>query len=121
MIFSSHSLSRVCCPPQTLEWGEILADHSSFCRPGARVYYLRNIFHAWTDATCKEILLNAKAGLTEESIIMIDEIVLPNRGATVQGAQQDMEVMVSVGMYGLFRAAVHMTLQSLSHAQRPSP
>ncbi|KAF2654763.1 S-adenosyl-L-methionine-dependent methyltransferase [Lophiostoma macrostomum CBS 122681] len=63
---------------------------------GARVYYLRNIFQAWTDATGKDILLNAKAGLTDQSIIMIDEMVLPKRGARVQGAQHDMEVMAAV-------------------------
>ncbi|EPE28200.1 S-adenosyl-L-methionine-dependent methyltransferase [Glarea lozoyensis ATCC 20868] len=64
---------------------------------GARAYYLRNIFHAWGDATCREILLNAKAGLTDGSVILIDEIVLPERDATTQGAQLDIEVMICVG------------------------
>ncbi|KAH7384633.1 S-adenosyl-L-methionine-dependent methyltransferase [Pyrenochaeta sp. MPI-SDFR-AT-0127] len=64
---------------------------------GARVYYLRNIFHAWGDATCTDILVNAKAGLTDESVLLIDEIVLPERDATPQGAQHDMEVMICVG------------------------
>ena len=66
---------------------------------GARVYYLRNIFHAWGDETCTKILLNAKAGLTEQSVLLIDEIVLPERDATAQGAQHDIEVMICVGMY----------------------
>jgi len=64
---------------------------------GARSYYLRNIFHAWGDATCKEILVNAKEGLTEQSVLLIDEIVLPERDATAQGAQHDIEVMICVG------------------------
>ncbi|CAI6227200.1 unnamed protein product [Periconia digitata] len=64
---------------------------------GARVYYLRNIFHAWGDKTCTEILINAKEGLTEDSVLLIDEIVLPERDATPQGAQHDIEVMICVG------------------------
>ncbi|KAJ4371318.1 hypothetical protein N0V83_004535 [Neocucurbitaria cava] len=64
---------------------------------GARTYYLRNIFHAWGDPTCKQILVNAKAGLTEDSVLLIDEIVLPERDATAQGAQHDVEVMICVG------------------------
>lgn len=64
---------------------------------GARTYYLRNIFHAWGDSTCKQILINAKEGLSEDSVLLIDEIVLPERDATTQGAQHDVEVMVCVG------------------------
>lgn len=64
---------------------------------GARVYYLRNIFHAWGDEICTKILVNAKAGLTEDSVLLIDEIVLPERNATPQGAEHDMEVMICAG------------------------
>ena len=59
---------------------------------------MRKIFHAWGDATCKEILVNAKAGMTDQSVILIDEIVLPERGATAIGVQMDLEVMICVGM-----------------------
>lgn len=59
---------------------------------------MRNIFHAWGDATCKDILVNAEAGMTDQSVILIDEIVFPERGATAQGAQMDIEVMTCVGM-----------------------
>lgn len=59
---------------------------------------MRKIFHAWGDETCKEILLNAKAGMTDQSVLLIDEIVFPERGATVQGAQMDIELMICAGM-----------------------
>lgn len=36
--------------------------------------------------------------MTDQSVILIDEIVLPERNATAQGAQHDMEVMICVGM-----------------------
>lgn len=84
---------------------------SSNFRLGARAYYLRNIFHAWGDATCVEILVNAKAGMTDQSVILIDEIVLPERGATAQGAQHDMEVMICVGMYIWYSFAPFGTLE----------
>ncbi|CAJ2509763.1 Uu.00g056630.m01.CDS01 [Anthostomella pinea] len=45
---------------------------------------------------CKEILTKAKAGMTKESVLLIDEIVLPERHATTQGAEHDIEVMVTV-------------------------
>jgi hypothetical protein len=66
---------------------------------GARAYYMRNIFHAWGHHTCLQILAQAKKGLTDQSVLLIDEIVLPEQGATVQGAEHDMEVMICVGMY----------------------
>uniref|UniRef100_A0A8H7MYI0 O-methyltransferase C-terminal domain-containing protein n=1 Tax=Bionectria ochroleuca TaxID=29856 RepID=A0A8H7MYI0_BIOOC len=64
---------------------------------GARVYYMRNIFHAWADAKCVEILLNIKAGMTEQSVLMIDEIAIPETNAKGPGAQHDLEVMICVG------------------------
>lgn len=58
---------------------------------------MRNIFHAWGDATCKKILVNAKAGMTDQSVILIDEIVFPERGAKAHGVKHDIEVMICVG------------------------
>ncbi|KAI1448534.1 S-adenosyl-L-methionine-dependent methyltransferase [Annulohypoxylon stygium] len=64
---------------------------------GARVYYMRNIFHAWGDAKCVEILLNIKAGMTEQSVLIIDEIAFPEKNAKGQAAEHDIEVMICVG------------------------
>jgi demethylsterigmatocystin 6-O-methyltransferase len=64
---------------------------------GARIYYMRNIFHAWADAKCVEILHNIKAGMTELSVLMIDEIAIPDKKAQGQAALHDMEVMICVG------------------------
>ncbi|KAH9872145.1 hypothetical protein IAQ61_004980 [Plenodomus lingam] len=79
---------------------------------GARTYYLRNIFHAWGDSTCQQILVNAKEGLTEDSVLLIDEIVLPERDATAQGAQHDVEVMICVGGIERTRAQWEILLNS---------
>lgn len=58
---------------------------------------MQNIFHARGDATCKEILVNAKVGMTNQSVILIDEIVLPEQGAQAHGVKHDIEVMICVG------------------------
>ncbi|KAI3390763.1 hypothetical protein diail_8686, partial [Diaporthe ilicicola] len=44
---------------------------------GARAYYMRKILHSFADENCLKILTNIKAGLTEQSVILIDETVLP--------------------------------------------
>ncbi|KAI1208247.1 S-adenosyl-L-methionine-dependent methyltransferase [Annulohypoxylon truncatum] len=56
---------------------------------GARAYYLRAILHNWPDDKCIEILQNIKAGMTEESKILIDDMVLPERGAHWRATQFD--------------------------------
>ncbi|KAI1778506.1 S-adenosyl-L-methionine-dependent methyltransferase [Hypoxylon cercidicola] len=64
---------------------------------GARAYYLRNILHDWPHAQCVEILLSIKASMTEESVILIDEIVLSERGAPWRATQHDMEMLTVFG------------------------
>ncbi|KAI1120942.1 S-adenosyl-L-methionine-dependent methyltransferase [Nemania abortiva] len=56
----------------------------------ARAYYMRSIFHAWADDKCVEILLNIKAGMTEESVRILD-IVLPERN--VKGQEADFDII----------------------------
>ncbi|CAJ2500564.1 Uu.00g034170.m01.CDS01 [Anthostomella pinea] len=60
---------------------------------GARAYYLRNILHDWPDHKCKEILQNIRAGMTDESVLLIDEMVLSKRDAPWQATQLDMAMM----------------------------
>lgn len=63
---------------------------------------MRKILHSFADENCLKILTNIKAGLTEQSVILIDETVLPEEGARPRGAQHDIEVLMSVGMYSPF-------------------
>lgn len=63
---------------------------------GARAYYMRNIFHDWPDAQCKEILSHiAKAMDKENSKLIINELVVPNKGATVLHGQMDLTMMAT--------------------------
>ncbi|KAF2965716.1 hypothetical protein GQX73_g7861 [Xylaria multiplex] len=56
---------------------------------GARVYYLRNVLHDWPDDKCVEILQNIKPAMTPESRILVDEMILPEKGAPWRATQQD--------------------------------
>ncbi|KAI0026095.1 putative sterigmatocystin 8-O-methyltransferase precursor [Xylariomycetidae sp. FL0641] len=60
---------------------------------GARAYYFCNIFHDWPDEMCKTILENVKAAMTEDSVVLIDEMVLSERGAPWRATQLDMAML----------------------------
>ncbi|KAJ8133135.1 hypothetical protein O1611_g487 [Lasiodiplodia mahajangana] len=65
---------------------------------GARAYYMRKILHSFADEKCLEILANVKAGLTEESVIMIDETVLPEQGAKERTKAQWEQMLNEAGL-----------------------
>ena len=50
---------------------------------GAKVYYMRNILHDWPDKTCITILKQLRAAMNQNSVIIIDEIVMQNTDSTV--------------------------------------
>ncbi|KAI2615207.1 putative sterigmatocystin 8-O-methyltransferase precursor [Hypoxylon sp. NC1633] len=62
---------------------------------GARAYYLRNVLHDWPDADVVKILVSVKTGMTEKSVIIIDEEVLSQRDAPWRAVQQDMEMLAN--------------------------
>ena len=63
---------------------------------GARAYYLRNILHDWPNDKCKEILENVKSGMTQDSVILIDEMVLSDRGSSWRATQADLTMAVAL-------------------------
>ncbi|KAF2756049.1 S-adenosyl-L-methionine-dependent methyltransferase [Pseudovirgaria hyperparasitica] len=64
---------------------------------GARVYYLRRVLHNWPRAKCVEILTHCVAAMAADSLLMIDEIVLPERGAHWHLAYADFTMMALFG------------------------
>lgn len=56
---------------------------------------MRNILHDFPDEKCVTILKNTAAALASGSVILIDEIVIPDTGAHFQATQQDMIVMAT--------------------------
>lgn len=61
--------------------------------PGARAYYLRNILHDWPDYKVKKILTNIQAGMTDNSVILIDEMVLPEKGSSWRSTGLDITML----------------------------
>ncbi|KAF1972389.1 S-adenosyl-L-methionine-dependent methyltransferase [Bimuria novae-zelandiae CBS 107.79] len=47
---------------------------------GARAYYMRNIIHDHQDQQAREILLNTVSAFSKDSVLLIDDIVLPDEG-----------------------------------------
>jgi hypothetical protein len=64
---------------------------------GARYYYLRTVLHNWGDAKAVEILKNLAAVLVEDSRVLIDETVVPDQGADLWVAGQDLNMMLLLG------------------------
>ena len=63
---------------------------------GARSYYMRNILHDWPDAKCIEIIQNLRAGMTEDSVLLVDDVVLPEKGASWRATQLDLAMMTAL-------------------------
>ncbi|KAL8790085.1 MAG: hypothetical protein Q9213_000787 [Squamulea squamosa] len=62
---------------------------------GARAYYLRNIMHDYPNADCVLILQNIKKAMDGHSVILIDDMVIPNQGASWRATQLDFTMMAA--------------------------
>ena len=72
---------------------------------GAKYYYLRAVLHNWDDASTVQILANIVPAMSADSLVAIDEVVVPDENAHVWPAGLDLQ------MYSLFstteRTAAH--------------
>ncbi|CCC11439.1 hypothetical protein SMACR_02096 [Sordaria macrospora] len=64
---------------------------------GARAYYFRNVFHDWSNDICAKILANIRPAMAEDSVILIDEIVLSERGSIWRATQFDIAMLTLLG------------------------
>ena len=64
---------------------------------GAKFYYLRNILHDYPDEQCCTILKNLGVAMAKDSLILIDEMVLPNTGVSDRATILDLTMMVALG------------------------
>ncbi|MCJ1266694.1 hypothetical protein MMC22_006579 [Lobaria immixta] len=60
---------------------------------GARAYFLRNVLHDWPDKNSRQILRNILPAMTGESILLINEGVLPEVNVALFPAQIDLSMM----------------------------
>ena len=49
--------------------------------------------HDWPDDKCRLILKNTKSAMSQESMLLIDEMVIPSRGASWRATQLDVTMM----------------------------
>ena len=63
---------------------------------GAKYYYLRAILHNWTDSEAVQILANIAPAMSADSLVAIDEVVMPDENAHYWPAGLDLQ------MYTLF-------------------
>lgn len=68
-----------------------------FMRPqpvaGAKVYYLRNVIHNWQDGPSQTILGHIRAAMAEDSIVIVDDVVMPKTHATWKQTSMDIAMM----------------------------
>ncbi|KAM0719636.1 hypothetical protein Q7P37_003767 [Cladosporium fusiforme] len=60
---------------------------------GAKAYYLRNVIHNWNDTASELILKQVRQALAEDSVVMIDDVVMPQARATWKQASMDIAMM----------------------------
>ena len=49
----------------------------------AKAYYMRTVLHDWPDDFCLKILKNIREAMGPDSLLLINENVVPNRGASI--------------------------------------
>ena len=62
---------------------------------GARAYYMRYVMHDYPDEKCRRILRNTTSAMGPDSIILIDDVIIPNKGAHPYSTDKDIAMMVN--------------------------
>ncbi|KAG8158549.1 hypothetical protein KVR01_011671 [Diaporthe batatas] len=63
---------------------------------GARAYYFRTILHDYPDEKCLAILENTVAAMGPDSFILIDDIIIPDKGAHARTTEMDYIMMTTL-------------------------
>ncbi|KAL8791853.1 MAG: hypothetical protein Q9195_005515 [Heterodermia aff. obscurata] len=61
---------------------------------GARAYFFKAVCHDFDDADCQKLLGNTVAAMGPDSSLLIDDWVLPDVGAPLAGASEDMFMLM---------------------------
>jgi demethylsterigmatocystin 6-O-methyltransferase len=90
------TLAHIPAAPEGIEFQEY-----DFFTPqpihGAKFYYLRHIMHDWPDADCVRILQNIIPAMGPESMILIDDVALPETNVPWQVSAMVLMMMASLG------------------------
>ena len=61
---------------------------------GAKFYYFKSVIHNWSNEKVREILQNIIPAMGPESVILLDEMVLPDEGVNWHATNMDITMMV---------------------------
>ncbi|KAK2024887.1 flavin-dependent halogenase O-methyltransferase bifunctional protein [Colletotrichum zoysiae] len=64
---------------------------------GAKYYYLRAILHNWDEDQAVRILANIVPAMSDDSLVLIDEVVISEKGAHVWPAGLDLQMLTLFG------------------------
>lgn len=62
---------------------------------GAKAYYLRTVLHDWPDKQVVQILIRIRDAMDSDSLLLIDENIIPETEVPLMAAIGDMSMMVS--------------------------
>jgi demethylsterigmatocystin 6-O-methyltransferase len=79
---------------------------------GAKVYYLRTVLHDWNNERCQVILRQVREAMAKDSVVIIDEFVMPRTGATEKLMSSDLAMLMLVGAMERTRAQWEALTQS---------
>ncbi|TQS32606.1 hypothetical protein Golomagni_07074, partial [Golovinomyces magnicellulatus] len=60
---------------------------------GAKFYFTRGVLHNHPDERVKKLLSNTKQAMTQDSIMLLDEMVLPEKGVNAYASAMDLTMM----------------------------
>ena len=65
---------------------------------GAKAYYLRTVIHDWPDKQAKKILGHIRDAMGSDSLLLLDEGLLPESNISLRSATSDLIMMVTSGL-----------------------
>ncbi|KAI4287906.1 MAG: hypothetical protein L6R35_002829 [Caloplaca aegaea] len=66
---------------------------------GSKFYYLRAVLHDWSDDKCRTMLGHIMAAMGPDSVILLDEMVLPDTEVHWQCTQVDLTMMAGLASW----------------------
>lgn len=60
---------------------------------GAKIYYLRNVLHDWDDDKSIQILTRIRSAMENDSVLILDELVLSDWQASLTACNFDLSMM----------------------------
>lgn len=88
--------SATSLPANITKIGHSFFDPQPDSARGAKAYYMRTILHDWPQKQAQVILENLKDAMSDDSVVLVHESVLPEEGFTAIDAKLDWHMM-SVG------------------------